>query len=496
MGRYNVVALIRGEHQPQSRTILFLGHYDTVDTSEYKDLEDVACEPEALARELAERSLPPEVRKDLESGEWLFGRGVADMKAGVAVLMEVFRELSEQASELSGNVVFLAVGDEEADSQGMLSAAKPLVDLAKEHGLELTGAINTDVVTQMEADEPDTRYLYLGSMGKIVPAVYVVGRSAHVGESLRGVDANDLLSRITWRISGNMELSDKWKDRITHPPVSLKQTDLKESYAGEVPFEGFAYYNFLSYRRGPKKVIDSLVREATAAFQDCMNKRERALQRYIDATEQALEPDKPELKVMTYGELLKKALESSDQETVDNLFAETQQQLRQEGVTDLRAQSLRFVRNLWQLSRLSGPAVVIFLAPPYYPPNDSQIEDEGFKSFNREVTKCIASLQETVPYKLEVQDYFPFLSDASFCAYTEGEENRTALEENMPCWSRGWEIDIENVSQMQMPVIDMGVHGKDFHKYLERVHVPYSMHYLPELIFQTTKHLLRSDACK
>jgi len=36
-------------------------------------------------------NLDIEVRNDLNSGDWLFGRGACDMKSGVAVFMVIFK---------------------------------------------------------------------------------------------------------------------------------------------------------------------------------------------------------------------------------------------------------------------------------------------------------------------------------------------------------------------------------------------------------------------
>lgn len=64
-----------------------------VDTEEYGDFQSYAYDVEAwkLAQgkelETLMSMLPEEARADFETGEWLFGRGVNDMKGGLAVGM-------------------------------------------------------------------------------------------------------------------------------------------------------------------------------------------------------------------------------------------------------------------------------------------------------------------------------------------------------------------------------------------------------------------------
>lgn len=61
--------------------------------------------------------LPDHVREDIEHGEWLFGRGTMDMKCGLALQMAMIEQACE--GRFDGNVLLLAVPDEEVNSVGM-----------------------------------------------------------------------------------------------------------------------------------------------------------------------------------------------------------------------------------------------------------------------------------------------------------------------------------------------------------------------------------------
>lgn len=487
-GRQSIVALVKGEAAPAAETVVYLGHFDTVGIGEYGELTHLACDPAGLAAELARRELPAEVRRDLESGEWLFGRGAADMKAGVALLIQLLKEAAEGASGFSGNILLALVADEEADSRGMLSLARPLTEWMARENLTPVGAVNTDVVCPLAAGEEDRRFMYLGAMGKIVPAVYAVGKEAHVGEGLQGFDVNLLLSELTCRIDLNMDLSDRFAGMVTCPPLSLKQADLKERYNGQLPFEGVVYYNFLNYRRGPAEILSLMKRETEASFRACLQKLAASRRRYLDEAGGEAIPLELTPRVMTYDELLAAGVERAGRAVVEKELEAVTTAFGNE--LELRALSLARVRALWRLSGLTGPAAVLFIMPPYYPPSNPDGGDEKFERFNRFVRRTAASFGEGTRYGIEVRPFFPYLSDASFCSYREGEGDRLALESNMPCWGNGWRIDIDSVRKLNLPVFDMGVHGKDPHKVHERLHVPYAMGVLPGLIERMTRELL------
>lgn len=83
LSRGTPYGLVKGS---TSRTVILTGHYDVVDTEEYGDFQSYAYDVEAwkLAQgkelETLMSMLPEEARADFETGEWLFGRGVNDMK--------------------------------------------------------------------------------------------------------------------------------------------------------------------------------------------------------------------------------------------------------------------------------------------------------------------------------------------------------------------------------------------------------------------------------
>lgn len=98
----------------------------------------------------------------IEDGK-LYGRGAADMKGGIAAMIEAVRAIGAAGYRLKGDVLFGSVVDEETGSMGMLS----LVD----RGYRADGGIMT---------EPTSNTLSLLCRGIIWGTIRVPGKSGHI----------------------------------------------------------------------------------------------------------------------------------------------------------------------------------------------------------------------------------------------------------------------------------------------------------------------------
>ncbi|HOG53706.1 MAG TPA: M20/M25/M40 family metallo-hydrolase, partial [Bacillota bacterium] len=177
LGRGSLMAIFEAA-RPTSDAVLLIGHTDTVGLSDYAAAEPFATDPSLLPQALQAMELDAEAKADLESGDYLFGRGIFDMKAGVAALMLLAEELSCKAGDLAANFVFAFVPDEEGGSLGMLTAVRRLALLSKERGWSFNAAIDTDYMTG-RFNEDHAKYVYLGTVGKLLPSIYVHGSPTH-----------------------------------------------------------------------------------------------------------------------------------------------------------------------------------------------------------------------------------------------------------------------------------------------------------------------------
>ena len=113
IGRKIVVAELNGEKKPSDKTIVLIGHFDTVGISDYGPLKEYSTQPAELIERFRELKLPEEVREDLESGKYMFGRGLFDMKSGDAIIIAIMEEISKDLANFEGNLIYAAVCDEE-----------------------------------------------------------------------------------------------------------------------------------------------------------------------------------------------------------------------------------------------------------------------------------------------------------------------------------------------------------------------------------------------
>lgn len=186
-----LAALVRGRG---SRTVLLTGHFDTVPVDDYGDLKPLAGQsttlrPQLLARLRAQAVTAAEKRalRDLAGEEFLPGRGLLDMKAGLAAGLAVLEAFAADPDR-EGNLLFLAVPDEEVNSAGARAAAPVLPEIARRHGLDIVAAINLDAIAD-DGDGSTGRAVALGTIGKLLPSALVVGQPVHAGYSFSGLSA-------------------------------------------------------------------------------------------------------------------------------------------------------------------------------------------------------------------------------------------------------------------------------------------------------------------
>jgi len=242
LGRFSVVASLEGEKRPNDKTVVMIGHTDTVGLRDYGDLQDLATQPDKLIEALKNVTISDDARHDLESGNWLFGRGILDMKCGVAIIISIMEHISKDIMNFEGNIIFVAVGDEEGNSGGMLSFAPELIKRQEKEGYDYLAVIDTNY-TAPRYEKDDNRYIYIGTVGKLMPSFYVVGKETHVGDPFNGLDPNQIAGAIINKININVVYSDVADGEVSLPPITLQQRDLKEEYSVQIARTANLYFN-------------------------------------------------------------------------------------------------------------------------------------------------------------------------------------------------------------------------------------------------------------
>lgn len=486
-GRQNAFAFLRGR---SARTVVLLGHIDTVDTADYGSLEPWALDPEVLAERLDQLAAAPGMAEDIREapGDWMFGRGVADMKSGVAANIAVMRQLARE-EDRGLSVVMLATPDEENESAGVLRAVHFLHELRQRHGLEYAGAINTDYTSALYPDDPH-RYIYSGTVGKLLAGFFVVGSAAHAGEPFAGEDVNLLAAELISGLSMNVELCDAVRGTITPPPVTLRATDLKSHYDTQMPFMAYFLLNILTIQSEPREFLDRLIDEVAVSLGHAMDRIDRDEGAWLRQ-----QPEMPQLvtanriaTILTYADLHARSVQRSGVARVEAELADEWQRWPAE--LDKRERCVHLIARLWPLSGLGGPAAVLFFAPPYYP----------------HVAKTPSALHHAVDQVIEAhpelnlveREFFPLMSDMSYLRLDPGIDV-THLTRNMPVWAEpdvparpgSYTLPFNLIRDLDLPVVNIGPYGRGLHQPGERVLMPYSFGIVPQLIYETIQRLGR-----
>lgn len=227
LGRSVVWALIKGK---SNKTIILLNHHDVVDAKDYEALESIAYNPDLLKTRLGQLDISSDARRDLESSDWLFARGSADMKGGVALQMVLMEDYANK-KDLDGNILFLSVPDEESISSGMRSALGLMKKLKASHDLSYELLINSEPHSRS-----NERYtIYDSSVGKTMATVYVAGQKSHIGNIFDGLNPSLILSNIMMRTEVDPKSADQYSNEIAPPPSWSFLRDFKPRYDASIP---------------------------------------------------------------------------------------------------------------------------------------------------------------------------------------------------------------------------------------------------------------------
>jgi len=432
-------------------TYVLLHHSDVVNIDNYSRFKALALKPEELAQAyIKDKSLlSEEAFRDLESGDYLFGRGTADMKAGGAIelaLLDYYSELDDSPS-----ILVLAVPDEENQSLGMRAAIRLLEDLKDKYDLDYKLMINTEPHQRLN-DERGV--ISQGSIGKMNVFVHVKGVLAHAGKALEGINPNGILANIV----RHLDLNESFVDHIGHemsiPPTWVMMRDNKKVYDISFPSMAYGILNVTSFTDSPQVVIDKLktiCQNASNEYIDHVNERRI---KFSEVTSRGWGPFKKKKCVKTLAEFLNET------------------ELKLENYPEDIEEALINTND-------DEPMIVIGIIPPYYPAitNDNQdvlmdlINDFTIKSYNQHYDNRM---------------YFTGISDLSYSKCPS--KSISSEMNNILGWGDKYSIPFEVLKRVEMPCINIGPWGKDFHKPSERVYKEDLYYRTPEII----KHVIKN----
>ncbi len=439
-GRSSVFALKRGA---SSRTIVLAGHFDTVSFSDYGELAKFALNPEALRdvmiARLAQTGENALALADLTSGDFLPGRGLLDMKSGIAAGLAAMESYDGEHS-----LLLVATPDEEDRSAGMRAAAPSL----KKLDLRIELVINLDAISD-QGDGSMGRVVAMGSVGKQLLTAFVVGKETHASYPRDGANAAYIAAELVTEFELAAELEEVTGEELAAPPTALHAKDLKSGYNVTTPAQSFVYWNTLQHRRSAGEVLEislALARRAVA----------RAEVR-----------TKRKIPVMGFAELA--ALVRSED------IAPFAKEIAGRMDLDFPERSKLLTQQVWRLAGLSGPAVVMGLGSIPYPA--VSLKDENLRKLVVDAVK---------PMGLGVVQYFAGISDMSFVGEATG--GFSVVAANTPIWGTSFSL----AEPAGYPCVNIGPWGRDYHHWLERLHAPYAFETLPKVLLAVIEAVFKT----
>lgn len=491
LGRTAAYGLILGNGP---RTLVLTGHYDVVDTEEYGGFRDFAYDVAAWQqvsgrqREELLQMLTPQAAEDLESGEWLFGRGSNDMKGGLAIGLALMEEIGDRCLSgdvPDGNLLFLAVADEEAYSAGMRAASALLAELAGRCGLEYSCLIDLEPCFGQGGKQE----VHIGSVGKLLPAVLVQGAKAHVVECFGGLNAVGVLAQLFMDTELAPEFAESCHGEMCPPPTWFNLRDRKEGYDVSVPLRAAGYMSVLGFEKTAGTVmkrLGELGRQAFSKYLERMRNQACALGGESSGMEEMIPAVDLDSCVLEYRELEK----ITSKKMGNAAFAQWREQQYREAGEKIHAgewsypqATLEMMDRLLTCSGITVPVMVLAFAPPYYPAyhSDRIPGREGEGSAAYELLR--ASALEKRGIQLEKWNYFCGISDLSYCGGLEGD---AVLDygADTPLWGSLYSMDQESMNRVQIPALLFGPVGMDAHQMGERVNIRSLTEDVPEILLE------------
>lgn len=472
-GRKLTAAYLKAKEQTPG-TIILTGHYDVVDVEEYGQLKDDAWDMEAITAKIGQMPLDDSSRADLESGQWYFGRGTADMKFGHALSIELLRHYSEEP--INANILYVAVCGEETNSEGMLAALPFFNEFAQKHGLRYRLMLLTESFMLDNAEE-NVKYMQYGASGKIMPMFLCVGASTHGEEPLLGLDANLMSSEVYRLMHLNTDFCQQNHGITTAPPAGLKQQDMNLTYSLSTALYAVSYYNIATVNLDPKATMDRLRKVATEAFENTIKIVEERAKAMAALTGREPAVYKATPCVMTYSEIYKEA-EANYKGNLEKHLKDYGRSLMEQN-PEIQDTSIKLVKRLYELSGERRPMIIVSLIPPYYPDVNADLQDPDTARMLSCAEKLSAYAMEKHGQTLKLSEYYG-VSDLCYTWLAKG-MNFDDIFENLAGLNAVYDFPGDELKKFKVPGIVLGSYGKDLHKYTERLEKHYNFDVLPDL---------------
>ena len=475
-----ICAIVMGNN---NNTLILSGHFDVVGIEEFGEFKDNAFDIKKIEDNLKILDLSENNKKDLYSGEWIYGRGSCDMKGGLSASMAILEEYSKQENK-DGNLIFLAVPEEETYSIGMRESAKLLSNLKNKYNLNY----KLMIIPEPNDRESNKHTLHIGTVGKCMPTIMVQGVKAHIMSYYNGLNPLSILSGIFEETEGSLKLVDSYKNEKTPPPLWSYFKDLKYEYDVSIPFRAAGYFTVLHFSRTPEEIINEVKKISVESFNKFLNKFKKDYKEYNN---KELEEDY-KAEVYTLSELIDKLKSRKDFEAFyQNLKKEISIKIREEKETYPNT-TIFAMEKILDYANFQYPFVLISFSPPYYPAVHSDFIC-GKEKYGSKYFKVIEEEYKKL-YDIDIicNNYMTGISDASYSA-VNAKYDYKIFSENMIVWGNEYSIDFNSIEDINIPTIIFGPWGKDLHRVTERVNKKSLLEEFPNIIESLMKDVFANN---
>ncbi len=437
------------------KTIIMCGHLDTVGVEEYGDLSLVSGNNEILKKELPFR-VSNEAASIIESDNYLVGRGTLDMKGSDAVMLELFLEWAKTNQQVP--LALILVCDEEDNSRGAKTSIPILNHKLEAAKLKPFMLLNGDYTSPRFSNDLH-RYLYTGTIGKLLIAISVFGETCHVGQSTEGIGAGTILSAITCELDLNSQLAEI-VDGVALPlPTWLHTGDTRTRYDVKIPDEARGYMNYFYVLQTPETILQKIKSHVEQSISQLLIQRKSRYNTWSRLGGEGLFSDQ-KIKVCTVDELVPDGRDQTE------FWLEIENRIKDLPI-ESRNRHFEIISEALRFLAFTDPIVVIGLAPPFYPA--SYTPDHPIKKIEKK-------LKDLEPM-LRFQPIYPYISDMSWFAKVS-DEVKNQIKMFGPAFNSSELFE----PPINIPVIDLGPIGLGAHQLTEHVDKEYLLNVLPNLM--------------
>lgn len=465
-------------------TVILTGHYDVVDVEEFGSIKDIAFDVEAVSKRIVELPLSEDVKADYDSGNYLFGRGVLDMKYGHALSIQLLTHYAESKS-LKGNLLYVAVCGEETNSEGMLAAVPFFYDFAEKKELDYKCLLLTEGY-MVDGQEEGIKYVQYSNAGKVMPMFFCIGKMTHGEEPLLGLDANIMSGEVYRLMHANPEFCQSNHGITTAVPCGLKMQDLKENYSLSTSLYAASYYNIATIKLNPEKLMQKLRGVAENAFESVVGITEDKVAKFAKIAERKPEYYKPIPCVQTFAEFyseLEAEYDGNLKELVETKLAEFMSEN-----PEMQDCCVRLLKYLAGISKNKTPRIIVSIIPPYYPDANIDPHDKDTAYMMECIEDIIRYADDKYNETIKTSEYYG-ISDMSYTWLADGLDFDD-LFSNLIGVGTMYRFPAEALKKFRVPAMVLGCSGKDMHKYTERLEKQYNFEVLPNLYTHVIDRLI------